>query len=290
MRFYGFGRLPIDHLDFDKVAMAELLTSVDRTKRYLYPKPILSERRVVAGHRALAQQIIKLPPGTAISALSITTDTQDELAMLEAERLGDEEGKSRAHCARLLIDHTLSRVKEMRPELREEGQGGRTPSARGIAREWVADMLGIRPQSVAQYDKTRPTAKKKPAPGFVLKDWGLPYPKELRDQAAALHRSVSKAIAHQRIVCRDLSGTPLHQRAVEWLEALKDDLPEAICPYCKAWGWLKDQCPHCGGTGIAGHRTLAMSAVFVRLWKEDEYWGRDKDDKWVSLDEVRQEA
>lgn len=170
-----------------------------------------------------------------------------------------------------------------RPEPAKSGHVSRpTQSVKKEANAAVAAAAGIRPASVTKAkqrarqreERTEQAAssgpeKEEQSPalplpaGFV--DYGLAVPRELAEGISAAHAWLSQIEGDARRIVGEITklgnaGRPVAHAHLEAMRvqakalghAIREAIPAALCPYCKAQAALVTNCNGCGATGVVG--------------------------------------
>lgn len=185
----------------------------------------------------------------------------------EAKKLERHENIFRRHDPserqRLLAEmsnEVTEEILQAEPELRPDGPGP-TKSARGKARQIVADKMGTTPETVRQAEH-KANNKAKPPPGVKpVNVFGMVVDPELLDSIEDIRKVVddSAALVSRALAAMTRLGTsrPFPAAQLQSIQQALRDVghsirrmsPEAICPHCKCIPQLQMTCVGCAGVG-----------------------------------------
>jgi hypothetical protein len=238
------------------------------------PTPVVTpEGRLLWGEVVVAAHHVNQ---TTFCLCKVVSCSKEELAILR--KLDDAKTKKRRIRTGLLVAHlvTLTEQDVLKAwaqegtELRAETL--RQQNVRGVARNWVGDILGIPHRTMRTFDaqpRLAEKSKREPEPEWELRchDW-QPAPgllEEARTARIAL-RNMDLRLRNDQRELGPLMAHPtalpdaqrLYNAAHKLAALARSLLPEHLCPYCKSTVAVRPTCMGCKGAG----------------WVSQEVWSR----------------
>lgn len=168
-----------------------------------------------------------------------------------------------------------------RHEVRERGRG-RPKTVKGKANDKIADVLGIKPESVRR-SQERAAAKERqqlaarskfPTFGRKVDDRWLAgtelaktYIEEAHNKLKAAMSAITK-LKNAKTPYPDGSIQKLYDRIEECSNFVKDRVPVSMCPYCKRIPEITSNCSACLTSGFIQRKQ--KSVVPEELWRGDD--------------------
>ena len=252
------GRLEAPHV-------ADRAASIEKLGLLFEPLVRAADWRVIDGRDRIAAHMVL---GRETIECKLVQCTDEECDILERvttiERRHDPAEQAKA--LRELVDRYASRV-----QYTEDPRGpGRPKERRTVAREQVAEQLGVTAGALKMREYRAEKAKEKldstrdmlpPEP--PVRTFGLEVDRAFLEQAARIQQFIDDAALKLRAAQGALTmlsnaGLPFPKARLDRIRGELHDVaakvrgarPKSLCPYCKGQDGIQEQCVACQGCGL----------------------------------------
>ena len=208
---------------------------------------------VVHGRRRIAAAVILGLELITVRVAQLTDDQAQHMAL--SENAYRRHSTRERHAMLLYLRETYLGIAQQ--------DGIRWPEK--AADDWIAEQLGLDPQSVRRQARRGKRGPRKihghRPPPFNFQAFGMQVPDTWREELAAIHTSAHRGAWNGKEIERCLqdmlsagpvNGAKVRQlldRAKKFQKALSELVPLALCPWCKGIEGLQEECPRCLATG-----------------------------------------
>ncbi len=257
----------------------ELLAESIARHGLLQPPTIrMPHRTVIAGRDRLAACMKLGRIDVEVITVQCTDRVADILERIEdAHRRHDQEEKAQKTLELVNLYEVEERERESDERAIDQGPG-RPKGARGRARDRVAWLRGIQPDSVR---KAEQRAKRKgPPEKSCINDLGIEIDVSILNTSQAIQKHLDICLNHVRQAKIELTKLehsklglgplelPHYQQLLDDTSAgLRNERPDSLCPYCKGIGGYQQRCTPCNGGGWVGR--MRMENVPDQLLSEE---------------------